>query len=207
MDIYKLLIRDLLFGLDPEFVHDLSVELIKVNPFKFCDIELRKTVDGLVYKNPIGLGAGFDKGGKLINSIGKLGFGFMEVGTITPKPQLGNPKPRLFRDIRNKSIINRMGFNNPGLEDIKRKLDKRNGNIIIGGNIGKGFDTSLEDSWKDYLECFRGLRDRVDFIVINLSSPNTPNLRNLMKKEYLVKIINSIQADNFGLLKIIMPVS
>lgn len=200
-------IRDLLFKFDPEVIHDLSVKVLKWNPFEIEVNHKPLIVDGITYKNPIGLGAGFDKGGELINSIGKLGFGFMEVGTVTPLPQLGNEKPRLFRDINNRSLINRMGFNNPGLGVIQKRLEKRKSDIIIGGNIGKGVNTSLDLAWKDYLECYLGLRDLVDFFVINVSSPNTLDLKKLQSQDYLKKILFELQQRNLGFKPIYVKIS
>lgn len=195
-------IRSCLFGLDAEMSHDLVTKLLGINPFTIKVNDRPVIVDGINYKNPIGLAAGFDKSGQLINSISKLGFGFMEVGTITPNPQTGNPKPRLWRDISNQSIINKMGFNNCGLSVIQKRLEKRKGDIKIIGNIGKGFDTPLELAFKDYNICFRGMRDLVDSFVINLSSPNTFGLRGLMREDYLSKICYEIQNENHkGLVK------
>lgn len=190
------MLRSLLFKLDPELSHDLVVRLLGINPFTIKVNSRPVIVDGINYKNPIGLAAGFDKGGLLINSISKLGFGFMEVGTITPRAQVGNSKPRLFRDTKEQSIINKMGFNNCGLDVIRRRLERRDGSIRIIGNIGKGFSTSLEDAYLDYLLCFRGMRDLVDSFVINLSSPNTFGLRGLMRKDYLEGICQEIQNEN-----------
>lgn len=201
------LIRDLLFKFDPELIHELSIGVIKLNPYWVDVMDKPKLVDGIYYRNPIGLGAGFDKGGELINSIHKLGFGFMEVGTVTPLPQEGNPKPRLFRDVISKSLINRMGFNNPGLSVIQRRLEKRRSDIIIGGNIGKGVNTSLDSAWKDYLLCFEGLKDLVDYITINISSPNTLNLRELQKEDYLKKILFELQSRNDKSIPIYVKIS
>lgn len=190
------IIRDLLFKFDSELVHDFSLELIKRNPFNISVKELPLEVDGIRFRNPIGLAAGFDKDGLLIDTISKLGFGFMEVGTITPKPQIGNPKPRLFRDINNKSLINRMGFNNSGLEVIKQRLSNRSGDLVIGANIGKGYDTDLDSAHKDYLESFLGLMDLVSYFTINVSSPNTVDLLKLMEVERLKRIVSTIQEKN-----------
>jgi dihydroorotate dehydrogenase len=195
MDTYDF-IKPLLFKLDPEKSHDLICKLLEINPLTISVKDKPVVVDGLHYKNPIGLAAGFDKHGDLINHIHKLGFGFMEVGTVTPKPQDGHPKPRLFRDIPNESIFNRMGFNNCGVVEMAKKLEKRTNKIIIGGNIGKGMDTPLIDAHKDYLYCFEVLKDLVDYFTINISSPNTSGLRELSKSDYIVKIIDIIQSSN-----------
>jgi dihydroorotate dehydrogenase len=195
MDIYDF-IKPLLFRFDSEVIHNISSDLLSLNPFHIKVKNLPKIIDGICYNNPIGLAAGFDKNGDLINHIHKLGFSFMEVGTITPYPQNGNPKPRLYRDIPNQSIINRMGFNNCGLEVIQKKLEKRNNKIVIGANIGKGFDTPLDRASVDYLKCFLGLRDLVDYFTINLSSPNTMNLRELMKSKFFTEIVDSLQSNN-----------
>ncbi len=154
---------------------------------------LERTLWGLTFKNPVGLAAGFDKDGKYIKSMSALGFGFIEVGTITPKPQIGNPKPRLFRLISDQAIINRMGFNNEGVDVLVSRLKAlKRTTVIIGGNIGKNKDTPNEDAYKDYLICFEKLYPHVDYFVVNLSSPNTPGLRSLQEKGPLRKILQTL---------------
>ena len=148
---------------------------------------------GLSFKNPVGLAAGFDKDGKYITSMAALGFGFIEVGTVTPRPQKGNPKPRLFRLKKDEAIINRMGFNNAGVDVLVSRLKKiKIKSVIIGGNIGKNKDTPNEEAFSDYLICFKKLYDHVDYFVVNLSSPNTPGLRSLQEKKPLRKILNTL---------------
>lgn len=191
------LIKPILFSFDPERIHELSSILLEHNPFTIKVKEKPITVCGIKFKNPIGLAAGFDKNARLINSIHKLGFGFTEVGTITPKAQIGSKKPRLFRDIKTESIINRMGFNNDGVDVIAKRLEKRKSDIIIGANIGKGFETPLESANLDYLTCFIRLRESVDYFTLNLSSPNTPGLKNLMKGDYFTRILDSVQNENY----------
>jgi dihydroorotate dehydrogenase len=159
---------------------------------------MKKEVFGLTFKNPVGLGAGFDKNAKYLDEIFCLGFGFVEIGTVTPMPQEGNPKPRLFRLPDDKALINRMGFNNDGVQKIVHRLRNwkiRHGRskIIIGGNIGKNKITPNADAWKDYEICFRELYPYVDYFVVNVSSPNTPGLRELQEKESLRKILTHLQ--------------
>ncbi len=151
---------------------------------------------GIDFPNPIGLAAGFDKDAKLYSELSALGFGFIEVGTITPKPQPGNDKPRLFRLPKDSAIINRMGFNNHGVEQMVINLKKNNSRVIIGGNIGKNKNTPNEDAVKDYIICFESLFNVVDYFVVNVSSPNTPGLRALQEKEPLLKILNALQILN-----------
>ncbi len=200
------LIRKILFFFDAEQIHEFSVYSIKlINriPFAsliikkfFClnDINLERKLLGLNFKNPIGLAAGFDKNAECYNEFSNFGFGFIEIGTVTPVPQPGNPKKRIFRLVEDKSIINRLGFNNKGLDKVVRNLDKKR-NIIIGANIGKNFFTKNEDAYKDYLKCLNGLNKYVDYFAINISSPNTKGLRDFHDKSllgpFLKKLINA----------------
>jgi dihydroorotate dehydrogenase len=159
---------------------------------------LERNLFGLTFKNPIGLAAGFDKNATMFNDLEYLGFGFIEIGTVTPKAQNGNERPRLFRLIKDKAILNRMGFNNDGLHAVKERLKKRKKTrLIIGGNIGKNKLTSNEKAIDDYKLCFDELFDVVDYFVVNVSSPNTPNLRELQEKEPLMKILSELQIMNF----------
>lgn len=203
------LLKSFLFRLDPEKAHHLTFSLIKnislipgmsfiINKmYSFENSRLEKTVFGLKFPNPVGLAAGLDKDAKLFNELGNLGFGFIEIGTLTPKPQPGNDKPRLFRLISDHAIINRMGFNNEGVEAAVIRLKKRNiKKVIIGGNIGKNKVTSNEDAVNDYIINFNALFDVVDYFVVNVSSPNTPNLRDLQEKEPLTKLLNTLQELN-----------
>ena len=204
--MYKL-IRTILFLFDPEKIHHFAVcylkflfkipiisNIIKSN-LEINDRRLEREVFGLKFKNPVGLAAGFDKDAKLFKELSNLGFGFIEIGTLTPKPQPGNPKKRLFRLVEDFGIINRMGFNNEGVEAAMKRL-KKNKNVLIGGNIGKNKITPNEEADKDYLICFNTLYDYVDYFVINVSSPNTPNLRALQEKEPLTNLLNTLQNEN-----------
>ncbi len=205
--MYKLLIRPILFWFDPEDVHYFTFSLIRfLNKIPFVssiikkiyqveDASLEKELFGLRFKNPIGLAAGFDKDAKLFNELSNLGFGFIEIGTLTPKAQPGNPKKRLFRLKEDSAIINRMGFNNGGVEDAVKRL-KTNKDVLIGGNIGKNKVTPNENAVDDYKICFNALFDYVDYFVVNVSSPNTPNLRALQDKEPLTNLLKELQIEN-----------
>src|ERR1035437_1603525 len=196
--MYKLLIRPILFLFLPEISHHIVVALLKIPfvPFllgliyKYEDARLEKNVLGLKFPNPVGLAAGFDKDATFFDEIAGCGFGFIEVGTVTPKPQPGNDKPRLFRLKEDEALINRMGFNNDGVEAMVERLKRRkNFKVIIGGNIGKNKITPNENAMADYEYCFEKLYDYVDYFVVNVSSPNTPGLRELQEKEPLKKIL------------------
>jgi dihydroorotate dehydrogenase len=201
MDIYKNIIKPLLFKLDAEDAHNLSVFFLKYFPLRKQTILNPKEFAGIKFPNPIGLAAGFDKNAHLINHIDALGFGFMEVGTITPQPQEGNERPRLFRNLDEESITNRMGFNNDGVYEIRKRLEKRKTNIIIGANIGMNKTTPIDYAHRDYQFCFFALQDLVDYFTINVSSPNTPNLRKLMEKDRLSIILEVIMNENKHRLK------
>ncbi len=205
-------IRNSLFLLPPETAHNVSMKGLDLvaalpgintlirNHFQVQDPSLSKTVFGLHFPNPVGLGAGFDKNAAHLDGLEMLGFGFVEIGTVTPKPQAGNPQPRLFRIPDQKALINRMGFNNDGVEVIAKRLKERKAstqsNLIIGGNIGKNKVTENQDAWKDYCTNFIGLEEVVDYFVVNVSSPNTPGLRELQEKEALRKIFTELQLIN-----------
>lgn len=216
--MYKF-IRFILFRFDPEKVHSFSMNILKrlcnigfvrsllKSIFNIHDEKLTMELFGLVFKNPVGLAAGFDKNAKYLRELALLGFGCVEIGTITPLPQAGNDKPRLFRLIKDKALINRMGFNNDGAEAVAKRLkvwrtiseirdDKKNARLIIGGNIGINKTTSSEHAWMDYTKCFECLFEYVDYFVVNVSSPNTPKLRELQEKEALKKILIHLQALN-----------
>jgi dihydroorotate dehydrogenase len=158
--------------------------------------KLQRRVFGLTFPNPVGLAAGFDKDAKLYDELSLFGFGFIEIGTLTPQPQPGNPKPRMFRLPEDHALINRMGFNNDGVQAAHLRLRKRKPGLIIGGNIGKNKGTLNADAWKDYEICFRALFDVVDYFVVNVSSPNTAGLRELQEKEPLLNILNNLQKLN-----------
>jgi dihydroorotate dehydrogenase len=183
----------------------LTDRLIR-NTFQFSSNSLKKEIFGLDFPNPVGLGAGFDKNALYLNELEALGFGFVEIGTVTPKAQDGNEQPRLFRLPADKALINRMGFNNGGVDAVKQRLinwnstknSHQNGQMIIGGNIGKNKITANEDAWKDYQICFNQLHETVDYFVVNVSSPNTPGLRALQEKDALLKIFSVLQNDNAG---------
>jgi len=203
--MYKLLIRPILFFFPPEISHHIVVALLKIPGvsfligllYKYESEKLERTVFGLKFPNPVGLAAGFDKDATFFDEIASCGFGFIEVGTITPKAQPGNDKPRLFRLKEDEALINRMGFNNEGVEAMVEKLKRRkNFKVIIGGNIGKNKTTLNENAIADYEYCFEKLFDHVDYFVVNVSSPNTPNLRALQEKEPLKKILNRLMEVN-----------
>jgi dihydroorotate dehydrogenase len=198
MNIYKSLLKPLLFSVDPETAHDLATLFIKkysgLLNIQYENPKLRRTVCNIHFKNPIGLAAGFDKNAQLIDHIPNLGFGFMEVGTITPKPQEGNQRPRMLRLKDDNSLINNMGFNNDGLDIIVKRLENRkSNNFIIGANIGKNKSTPNTQAHLDYASCFYKLQDVVDYLTINISSPNTPTLRELLGKDSLEIILESVQ--------------
>ncbi|MCK0131429.1 quinone-dependent dihydroorotate dehydrogenase [Flavobacteriaceae bacterium F08102] len=206
--MYTYFIRKILFLFDPERVHYFTFSFLKASfkiPFVRTIINKVYAVDepsvskelfGLHFKNPVGLAAGFDKNAMLFDELSYLGFGFVEIGTVTPKPQDGNPKKRLFRLKKDQGIINRMGFNNDGVDVVVERLKKRKTNVLIGGNIGKNKITPNEKAVDDYLICFHKLFDWVDYFVINVSSPNTPNLRDLQEKEPLTNLLNRLQEEN-----------
>lgn len=209
--MYKSLLRPLLFRFDPEKVHYFTfstIRLLSAIPgfsmlskilYRVEDVRLEREVFGLKFKNPIGLAAGLDKDAKLYKELDSLGFGFIEIGTLTPKPQEGNPKKRLFRLRKDSAIINRMGFNNGGVLAAAQRLKKNphgRGHVLIGGNIGKNKLTPNEDAVSDYEICFDALYDVVDYFVVNVSSPNTPNLRELQDKEPLTKLLQTLQDKN-----------
>ncbi|HMN32517.1 MAG: quinone-dependent dihydroorotate dehydrogenase [Chitinophagaceae bacterium] len=204
------LVKKILFKYDPEEVHYKVMKWLtkaynlgigkKYLESNYCyrHTSLEKEVFGIKFKNPVGLAAGFDKDAKFIDELSCLGFGFIEIGTLTPRPQGGNDKPRLFRFPTDAALINRMGFNNEGVDAAVPRLKERNSNIIVGGNIGKNKSTPNENAIDDYAYCFRKLFDVVDYFVINVSSPNTPNLRELQEKEPLKLLLTQIQNINLA---------
>ena len=203
--MYKALLRPILFRFDAEKAHHLSFSLLKgVAKIPFAKSIMRsmftvehpsleREVFGLKFKNPVGIAAGFDKNAVLVDELACLGFGFIEIGTLTPVGQVGNDIPRLFRLIEDEAIINRMGFNNAGVEDAVKRLKKRNTDLLIGGNIGKNKVTPNDIAYDDYEKCFHALFDYVDYFVVNVSSPNTPNLRELQDKEPLTNLLQGLQ--------------
>jgi dihydroorotate dehydrogenase len=206
--MYKLLLRPLFFLFDPEKIHHFTFSLIQITSkipgftwifrslYVIEDQRLERNLFGLTFKNPVGLAAGFDKNAVLYNELANFGFGFIEIGTVTPKAQAGNPKKRLFRLKDDQGIINRMGFNNEGLEPAISELRKNKGKIIIGGNIGKNTYTLPEDYTKDYLECFNALHPYVDYFVLNVSCPNVGSHEKLNDKDYLEELISAVQKAN-----------
>lgn len=205
--MYKLLIRPLLFCFDPEKVHYFTFSLIRfLNHipgvsllfkaiYTVNDPQLEREVFGLTFKNPVGLAAGFDKDAKLYQELSNFGFGFIEIGTLTPVGQDGNPKKRLFRLKEDQAIINRMGFNNGGVKEAVARLKKNKG-VLVGGNIGKNKNTPNESAITDYEICFEALFPYVDYFVVNVSSPNTPNLRALQDKQPLTELLQTLQNKN-----------
>lgn len=218
--MYKF-VRNILFWFPAEWVHYFSMNCLKFvcsagftrsllsMTFSFKNKGLTKEAFKLDFKNPVGLGAGFDKNGRYLRELEVLGFGFVEIGTVTPLPQVGNDKPRLFRLPKDNALINRMGFNNDGVKVISERLKvwrekpgaqltTHDSRLIIGGNIGKNKITPNEEAWKDYEICFKELHPYVDYFVVNVSSPNTPGLRELQEKESLRKILRHLQMINNG---------
>ena len=219
--MYKKIISPFLFLFDPEKIHTFTFFLIKVFfkiPFLGFLIEFFYKVEspkltrkffGLTFENPIGIAAGFDKNATHISEFEKFGFGFIEIGTVTPKPQHGNPKKRLFRLKEDSAIINRMGFNNDGVVKIKNRLNK-NYNVLIGGNIGKNKVTPNSQAKNDYIICFKELYNHVDYFVVNVSSPNTPGLRELQSREFLNDLfidLNKIRSNEIVKKPILIKIS
>lgn len=208
MVLYKIFIRSLLFLLEPEQAHSITTSLLKLicripgGKFIFSFLyayqneNLEREVFGIKFNNPVGLAAGFDKNADFIDELSSLGFGFIEIGTVTPKGQPGNPQPRLFRLKADEGLINRMGFNNHGVERAVKMLRQKKSNVIVGGNIGKNKVTPNEEATRDYELCFEALFKHVDYFAVNVSSPNTPNLRELQEKEPLKKLLLRLQERN-----------
>ncbi len=208
--LYRYILKPILFRFVPEKAHNITVGLFKTllsipggawitrKMFGYESKNSSVTIDGLTFPNPVGLAAGFDKDGKYYHDMSKLGFGFVEIGTVTPLPQGGNPQPRLFRVPADKGIINRMGFNNDGVDAMVERIKKfgKPDNCILGGNIGKNKVTPNEKAVDDYIICFEKLYDLVDYFVVNVSSPNTPGLRELQDKKPLSIILNALTKRN-----------
>lgn len=205
--MYKYILRPIFFQFDPEKVHHFTIALIKIvfnipgigwfirRINRMDDSRLEREVMGLKFKNPVGLAAGLDKNAEVYNELADLGFGFIEIGTVTPKAQSGNPKKRLFRLIDDKGIINRMGFNNNGVNEAVKQLKKNKGKVIIGGNIGKNTGIPEDQVTSDYLTCFKELHAYVDYFVVNVSCPNVGVTAKLQDKSYLVELLNTLQID------------
>lgn len=206
--MYKVIIKPLFFLFPPELAHHITVTIFKVllkipllssliqGYFRVEHPELKRFFLGLSFSNPVGLAAGFDKDGKYLDTMSALGFGFIEIGTITPLPQPGNAKPRLFRLPKDSALINRMGFNNEGIQPLITRLKNRPNNLIVGGNIGKNKNTSQEEAVLDYGHSFRQLFPYVDYFAVNVSSPNTPGLRQLQEREPLEQLLLYLQEIN-----------
>lgn len=206
--MYKFLVRPLLFSFDPEWVHYFTLNALKLlnkiplsgwlfrKIYNYQDSSLEKELFGIKFKNPVGLAAGFDKNGKFIKEMSNLGFGFIEIGTITPKPQPGNPKKRLFRVQNDLAIINRLGINNDGSIICAERLKKNNSDVVIGGNIGKNSTTSNENADTDYIQNFETLHQYVDYFVLNVSCPNVSNFTKLQDVEFLKKLVPQLKKIN-----------
>ncbi len=207
--MYQQFLRPLLFWFSAETAHHLTFGALRLllafpggawlmgRMFRLEDPRLARTVFGLRFPNPVGLAAGFDKDALLAHRWKALGFGFVEVGTVTPRPQPGNPQPRLFRLPQDQALVNRMGFNNAGVEAMVKRLKKaRPDGIVVGANIGKNKDTPNERAAEDYLACFEALFPYVDYFVVNVSSPNTPGLRSLQEKGPLSALLHELQQAN-----------
>jgi dihydroorotate dehydrogenase len=206
--VYKLLVRTLLFSFDPEWVHYFSLNALKLinkiplsswvirKIYSYENSSLEKELFGIKFKNPVGLAAGFDKNGKYIKELSNLGFGFIEIGTITPKPQPGNPKKRLFRLQNDSAIINRLGINNDGSNVCAERLKKNKPDIIIGGNIGKNTSTSIKEADADYIQNFETLHQYVDYFVLNVSCPNVSDFTKLQDVEFLKKLVPQLKKIN-----------
>lgn len=203
MNFYPLL-RPLLFSMDAEIAHEITLKALKaaysagitnliIPKLKECPV----TVMGLTFKNPVGLAAGLDKNGDYIDALAGLGFGFIEIGTVTPRPQTGNPKPRLFRLPEHQAIINRMGFNNLGIDHLLDQVNKTSYKGILGINIGKNFDTPIDCATDDYLIGLRKAYSAASYITINISSPNTQNLRQLQQSDESRKLIATLKEEQF----------
>jgi len=206
--VYKSLIRPVFFLFDPERIHHFTFSLLKTlgvipgvkaiwsSLYGYKNKALRREYFGITFDNPVGLAAGFDKDAKLIDELSCMGFGFIEIGTLTPEGQPGNEKPRLFRLPEDKAIINRMGFNNQGVKSAVERLRRRKSKVIVGGNIGKNKVTPNEEAGRDYAMAFESLFPVVDYFVVNVSSPNTPNLRALQDKEPLMELLENLKKRN-----------
>jgi dihydroorotate dehydrogenase len=199
------LLRPLLFQLDAETAHEWTVKMMRMGHAlgmmkpETANPQSEVTVLGLKFPNCVGLAAGMDKSASAVDAWSALGFGYVEVGTLTPRPQPGNPTPRLFRLIDQEAIINRMGFNNPGIESAVRKLEQRHSNCIVGVNIGKNFDTSNEQAVDDYVKCLRSAYAVADYIAVNISSPNTKGLRDLQAEEPIRRLVTTLREEQQNL--------
>ncbi|QDA59654.1 quinone-dependent dihydroorotate dehydrogenase [Hymenobacter jejuensis] len=208
--MYKSLLKPLLFQLEPEKAHHVVFDNLRRmrqvpgmtalmrSLYDYANPVLEREVFGLKFRNPVGLAAGLDKNAEFTDELATLGFGFVEIGTVTPRPQPGNPAPRLFRLPADEALINRMGFNNEGAAAAAARLRRRRSTMIIGGNIGKNKDTPNEQAAADYVACVDALHEVVDYFVVNVSSPNTPNLRQLQEREPLIQLLQQVQERNLA---------
>jgi len=206
--MYKLLLRPFLFLFDPESVHHFTFRMIKITAkipgvkqwrrrrYDVKDDRLKREIFGLTFKNPVGIAAGFDKNALLLNELEDFGFGFIEIGTVTPRPQVGNPKKRLFRLKKDQALINRMGFNNQGVDEISNRLKGKKTKLIVGGNIGKNTSTLNEESKPDFVENFTKLHPYVDYFVVNVSCPNVGDTAKLQDKDFLVDLLSTLIEEN-----------
>lgn len=194
-------LRSLLFSLDAEAAHSLALTSLKFLPKGFFKTPRTHPIEalGLVFPHAVGLAPGFDKNGEYLDALAKLGFAFIEIGAVTPFPQEGNPKPRMFRLPKARAIINRMGFNNQGVEVVMENVKRSHYQGILGVNIGKNKETSLDDAVKDYLFCLRKVYERASYVVINVSSPNTPNLRTLQSGDYFETLMKELREEQLQL--------
>jgi len=206
--MYKAIIRPLFFLFDPEKIHHFTFASIRIlckipgiafifrKLYQLNDPKLERKLFGLTFKNPVGLAAGFDKNAVLFNELANFGFGFIEIGTVTPVAQEGNPKKRIFRLLEDNALINRMGFNNGGVLAAVEKLKSNNKNVLIGGNIGKNTSSASEQYASDYTTCFNALHPYVDYFVVNVSCPNVGSMAKLQDKDFLLDLLSQIQAEN-----------
>lgn len=206
--MYKSIIRPLFFLFDPEKIHHFTFSFIKViskipgiafifkTLYQVNDVRLERNLFGLTFKNSVGLAAGFDKNAVLYNELASFGFGFIEIGTVTPTAQEGNPKKRVFRLKADNALINRMGFNNEGVEEAVKQLKNNKGKVLIGGNIGKNTATMPDNYTEDYVACFKELHPYVDYFVLNVSCPNVSSHAKLTDKDYLFELISRVQVEN-----------
>ena len=206
-DLYSL-VRPVLFQMDPETAHRMTLALLPwvhrsglLTSFLPRRIECPRTVMGLRFANPVGLAAGLDKDGECIAAFGAMGFGFIEVGTVTPRPQPGNPAPRMFRLPTAQALINRMGFNNHGVDALVQRLQQRDFSGILGVNIGKNRDTPVDRAVDDYLICLRRVYAHADYVAVNISSPNTPQLRSLQTDAALSRLLGTLKGEQERLIR------
>jgi len=204
--VYRSLVRPILFSLPPETAHELALHSLSLVPARliarhFSDPSLRIERFGLSFPNPVGLAAGFDKNGVVLQPLAALGFGFIEAGTVTFHPQPGNPRPRLFRLREDHALINRAGFNNDGAEAFVRRVKQHRAGCVLGVSIGKSKITPLENATEDYLKSFELVHEVADYIAVNVSSPNTPQLRELQQSEQLTSLLSALQTRNRELAK------